>query len=65
MKPRLFVGSSGKASNYAEALHDSLTDIAECTVWTEGAFGLSLESGAFWHPRRPPNALLTSLGSML
>jgi hypothetical protein len=41
MKPRIFIGSSGKAKKYAEAIHDNLTDIAECTVWTEGAFGLS------------------------
>jgi hypothetical protein len=41
MKPRIFIGSSGMARKYAEAIHDSLTDIAECTVWTEGAFGLS------------------------
>jgi predicted nucleotide-binding protein len=41
MKPRIFIGSSGKAKKYAEAIHDSLTDLAECIVWTEGAFGLS------------------------
>src|ERR1700722_15058921 len=41
MKPRIFIGSSGKAKKYAEAIHANLTDVAECTVWTEGAFGLS------------------------
>ncbi len=46
MKPRIFVGSSGKAKKYAEALHDSLSDVAECTVWTEGAFGLSASTVA-------------------
>ena len=41
MKPRIFIGSSGKAKKYAEAIHANLTDVAECTVWTQGAFGLS------------------------
>lgn len=41
MKPRIFIGSSGKAKKYADAIHACLTDVAECTVWTEGAFGLS------------------------
>lgn len=41
MKPRIFIGSSGKAKKYAEAVHASLTDVAECTEWTQGAFGLS------------------------
>lgn len=41
MKPRAFIGSSTPAANYAGAVHDALADIAECTTWTEGAFGLS------------------------
>lgn len=41
MKPRIFIGSSGKVKKYAEAVHATLTDLAECTVWTEGAFVLS------------------------
>lgn len=41
MKPKIFVGSSGEASGFARAIHAELTKVAECTVWTEGAFGLS------------------------
>lgn len=41
VKPRIFIGSSKTAKDYAGAIHDSLVDVAECTVWTEGAFGLS------------------------
>jgi hypothetical protein len=41
VKPRIFIGSSLNARKYAEAIHDGLVDDAECTTWTEGAFGLS------------------------
>jgi predicted nucleotide-binding protein len=41
MWPRIFIGSSKAASNYAGARHDGLVENAECTVWTEGAFDLS------------------------
>src|ERR1017187_1253915 len=41
VKPRIFSGSSGDAKDYAAAIHSSLMRVAECTVWTEGAFGLS------------------------
>jgi predicted nucleotide-binding protein len=42
MKPRIFGGSSRNARNHAEAIHGALKDVAECTVWTEGAFGLAV-----------------------
>jgi predicted nucleotide-binding protein len=41
VKPRVFIGSSTAAAIYAGAIHDVLADSAECTPWTEGAFGLS------------------------
>ncbi|HLK63275.1 MAG TPA: nucleotide-binding protein [Bryobacteraceae bacterium] len=41
VKPRIFIGSSGDARNYAAAIHSLLMRMAECTVWTEGVFGLS------------------------
>jgi len=41
VKPRVFIGSSTAAANYAGAIHDALADSAGCTTWTEGAFGLS------------------------
>ena len=41
MKPRVFVGSSGASSRIAQAIHSGLEDIAECTVWTAGAFALA------------------------
>jgi hypothetical protein len=41
MKPRIFIGSSKPAEKFAGAIHDGLVDDAECTTWTENAFGLS------------------------
>lgn len=41
MKPRIFIGSSLQAERFAAAIHVQLGKVAECTVWTEGAFGLS------------------------
>jgi len=41
LKARIFIGSSGDARQYAEAIHAKLAVIAECTVWTEGAFRLA------------------------
>src|SRR5271165_4021727 len=41
MKPRIFIGSSKTAENFAGAIHDGLVEHAECTTWTEDAFGLS------------------------
>lgn len=40
MRPRIFIGSSGKSKQYAEAIHSSLEEVAECTPWTQGAFDL-------------------------
>jgi Predicted nucleotide-binding protein containing TIR-like domain len=37
----MFVGSSREAKQIAEAIHANLQTDAECTVWTEGAFGIS------------------------
>jgi hypothetical protein len=41
VKPRIFIGSSGNAKKFAGAIHDGLVESAECTTWTDGAFGLS------------------------
>jgi len=41
MRPRIFIGSSTQAQKYAGAIHDNLSNDAECTVWTEDAFGLA------------------------
>jgi Predicted nucleotide-binding protein containing TIR-like domain len=41
MKPTLFIGSSKEDREVAEAIHFQLQGEAECTVWTEGVFGLS------------------------
>ena len=41
VKPRIFIGSSGGSERYASAIHSYLRPVAECTVWTEGAFGLA------------------------
>jgi hypothetical protein len=41
VKPRIFIGSSREAAKFAWAIHARLGWVAECTVWTDGAFGLS------------------------
>lgn len=40
-KPRLFIGSSREALRIAEAVHANLDEDFECTIWTQGVFGLS------------------------
>lgn len=41
MKPKLFIGSSTEGRQVADAIHIELQSEAECTVWTQGVFGLS------------------------
>jgi hypothetical protein len=41
VKPRIFIGSSHEALKVANAIHARLQRVAECTVWPNGAFGLS------------------------
>jgi hypothetical protein len=41
MKPRIFIGSSSEGKSLADAIHSELQSEAECTVWTQGVFGLS------------------------
>jgi hypothetical protein len=41
MKPRIFIGSSSEGKSVADAIHSELQSEAECTVWTQGVFGLS------------------------
>jgi hypothetical protein len=41
MKPKLFIGSSSEAKDIANAIHSNLLNDAECTVWTNGVFGIS------------------------
>jgi predicted nucleotide-binding protein len=43
-RPRLFIGSSKEGLAVAEALHANLDHDYECTIWTQGVFGLSLAS---------------------
>ena len=40
MKPRIFIGSSREAKAVADGIHAELERDAECTVWTQGVFGL-------------------------
>jgi hypothetical protein len=46
VKTRIFIGSSAEAAKFAKAIHIGLQRVAECTVWTEGAFGLSQNTNA-------------------
>ena len=39
--PRLFIGSSTEGLPVAEAIQLGLEQVAECTVWNQGTFGLS------------------------
>jgi hypothetical protein len=41
MKPKIFIGSSSEGKRFADAIHIELQGEAECTVWTQGVFGLS------------------------
>jgi predicted nucleotide-binding protein len=41
MNPRIFIGSSTEGKPVADAIHSELQSEAECTVWTQGIFGLS------------------------
>jgi predicted nucleotide-binding protein len=40
-RPRLFVGSSREGMQIAEAIQANLEHDMECTIWNQGAFGLS------------------------
>lgn len=40
-RPRLFIGSSTEGLAVAEVIQLGLDEVAECTLWTQGAFNLS------------------------
>ena len=41
-RPRVFIGSSTEGINTAEIIQLGLERVAECTIWSQGVFGLSL-----------------------
>jgi hypothetical protein len=41
-RPRIFIGSSTEGLDVANAVHQNLDRIAEVTIWTQGAFQLSI-----------------------
>ena len=40
-KPRVFIGSSTEGKPIAEEIQLGLKDVAECTIWSQGVFGVS------------------------
>lgn len=40
-RPRVFIGSSVEGLEIAEVIQLGLDHVAECTIWTQGVFGLS------------------------
>ena len=40
-RPRVFIGSSSEGLDIAEEIQHGLDHVAECTIWTQGVFGLS------------------------
>lgn len=42
MRPRVFIGSSMEGLNIANAVQQNLDHDADCTVWTQGVFGVSM-----------------------
>ena len=44
MKPKVFIGSSKEGEQIANAIHARLQREAECTVWTQGVFRLSVSN---------------------
>tara|TARA_R110002020_G_scaffold61545_5_gene165517 strand:+ start:446 stop:1546 length:1101 start_codon:yes stop_codon:yes gene_type:complete len=40
-KPKIFIGSSNKGLQVARDVREQLHEIADCTIWNEGVFGLS------------------------
>jgi Predicted nucleotide-binding protein containing TIR-like domain len=42
VRPKIFIGSSREALNIATAINTNLQREAECKVWSDGVFGLSL-----------------------
>ncbi|GHI01456.1 TIR domain-containing protein [Neobacillus kokaensis] len=38
LKPKLFIGSARESVEYVDAIHAGLTEVAEVTPWTAGAF---------------------------
>jgi len=40
-RPRVFIGSSVEGLDIAEVIQLGLDHVAECTIWTQGVFGLS------------------------
>lgn len=43
-RPKIFIGSSSSSLKVAKAIQANLDEVAACSIWTQGVFGLSISN---------------------